>query len=107
MLSVLISVISAYLVVSWLVGSKLNRGQVIWINLLFVTFSLMTAFRWVTGYRIAMQLQNDLLKVNPGLADVIIQRKTPEMIAGIACIYLAAILGSLKFMWDVRHPKKA
>jgi hypothetical protein len=103
-LSVLISVISAYLIVSWLVGKKLSRPQVVWVNLLFITFSSMTVLRWITGYRVAMGLQQNLRKVNADLFAGTTQI-TPELIAGLGCILFAAILGSLKFMWDVRHPK--
>ena len=100
-LSTIVSVISAYLIVSWLIGHKLTRSQVIWINLLFITFSSMMVLRWVSGYLGAMRLQQELLQLNQEIGTAI----TPELIAGITCIYAAAILGSLKFMWDVRHPK--
>jgi len=104
-LSILISVISAYLIVSWLVGAKLTRPQVVWVNLLFITFSSMIVLRWTTGYRVAMYLQQDFIQLNPDITAGLIVEITPERIAGITCIYAAAILGSLKFMWDVRHPK--
>ncbi len=104
-LSILISVISAYLIVSWLVGAKLTRPQVVWVNLLFITFSSMIVLRWTTGYRVAMYLQQDFIQLNPDITAGLIVEITPELIAGLTCIYAAAILGSLKFMWDVRHPK--
>jgi len=101
----LISVISAYLIVSWLVGAKLTRPQVVWVNLLFITFSSMIVLRWIAGYRAAMYLQQEFIQLNPDITAGLIVEITPEIIAGLACIYAAAILGSLKFMWDVRHPK--
>ena len=104
-LSILISVISAYLIVSWLVGAKLTRPQVVWVNLLFITFSSMIVLRWTTGYRVAMYLQQDFIQLNPDITAGLIVEITPELIAGLTCIYAAAILGSLKFMWDIRHPK--
>ena len=99
-----ISIISAYLIVSWLVGTKLTRPQVVWVNLLFITFSSMIVLRWITGYRVAMDLQRNLIQRNPEFAEGITQI-TPELITGLGCVLFAAILGSLKFMWDVRHPK--
>ena len=36
---ILISIASAYLVVAWVVGNKLNRSQVLLINGLFVSFN--------------------------------------------------------------------
>ena len=99
--ALVISVISAYLLVSWVVGSRLTRPQVIWINLLFITFSSMMIFRLVTGYRVAMHLQQNMLQLNAFIGT----RITPEIIAGISCIFAASVFGSLKFMWDVRHPK--
>ena len=100
-LSVMISVISAYLIVSWLVGDRLTRSQVTWINLLFVTFGSLMILRWVTGYRIAMGLQASLLQHTQDVATII----TIELVTVVAGICVAAFLGSLKFMWDVRHPK--
>jgi hypothetical protein len=103
-LSVLVSIISAYLIAAWLAGKKLTRPQIIWVNLLFITFSSMLVLRWITGFLIAMGLQRSLIQLNPAAGAEVIQL-TPEFIAGLGCLFYAAILGSLKFMWDVRHPK--
>lgn len=100
-LSVVISVISGYLVIAWLVGDKLTKFQVVWINLLFLTFSTMLALRWATGFKTVINLQRDLLQLNVEIGTEV----TYEMIMGITFVLAAAILGSLKFMRDVRHPK--
>jgi hypothetical protein len=102
--SVLVSVISAYLIVSWLAGLKLTRPQVIWVNLLFITVSSFIVLRMITGYRVALGLQQNLIQLNQDLALGSIQI-SPELIAVVGCAQLACILGSLKFMWDIRHPK--
>ena len=99
---ILISIASAYLVVAWVVGSKLDRSQVLLINSLFVSFTLLFGLSWARRIQVALSYQEELLKVNPDrMAEI--GTWLPQ---GATILNILIILACLKFMWDIRHPKK-
>lgn len=99
-LTMYISVFSGYLLVAYLVGARLTSlqcaistgaflvfgGYCIWGNAVF----------WNAVYVAAIELRS----VRPELLPVDLN---PAYVATI--LLLIGILGALKFMWDVRHPK--
>jgi len=101
-LALLITVISAYLVVAWSVGQKLTKSQVSFVNSVFLVFSPLLIFGWARRYQIALRLQEQLLSIDPGTIGGISQ----NLIAVVSVVFFILVLGSMKFMWDVRHPKK-
>ena len=98
---ILISIASAYLVVAWVVGSKLDRSQILLINCLFVGFTLLFGLSWARRIQVALSYQQELLKVNPDRMTELGEWLPP----GAIIIIVLTILGCLKFMWDIRHPK--
>ena len=99
---ILISIASAYLVVAWIVGSKLDRSQVLLINSLFVGFTLVFGLSWARRIQVALSYQEELLRVNPDRMAEIGTWLPP----GATILMVLIILACLKFMWDIRHPKK-
>ena len=98
---ILISIASAYLVVAWVVGSKLDRSQVILINVLFVGFTSIFGLSWARRIQIAISYQEELLKANPDrMAEI-----GEWLLPGVALFGILIITACLKFMWDIRHPK--
>jgi len=95
------TIISAYLVTAWLVGDKLTTAQVTMMNLLYLCTAPMMIWGWLGRYLAALELQNALQLVNPDAPNGI----SIYVIVGVPTVYSLLILGSLKFMWDVRHPK--
>ncbi len=98
---ILISIASAYLVVAWVVGSKLDRSQILLINSLFVGFSLLFGLSWARRIQVALSYQEELLKANPDRMAEIGEWLPP----GAMVIIILTILACLKFMWDIRHSK--
>jgi len=98
-----ISVISGYLIIAWLVGRQLTRPQVILINIFFTLFSTMLAFRWGVSMRTVIAYREMVLEINPEA--VFMSQITSGGVLALQCVYLAIVFASLKFMWDVRHPK--
>ena len=99
-----VTVVSAYLVVAYVVGRELLRSQVIVINLLFVATSLLTVFGNAVTARNAIQA-NYL-----GALHVEELTPLPESLIylvplALTFIDLCLILASLKFMWDIRNPQ--
>lgn len=100
-LALFITTISAYLITAWLVGSKLSRPQIVLVNSIFITFSLLGVWGWLARYRMAIYYQEQLINLNP-------ERFAPiplSAIVFVTVVYLVIIASSVKFMWDVRHPK--
>ena len=99
---ILISVASAYLVVAWVVGSKLDRSQVLLINTLFVGFIALFGLSWARRIQVALSYQEALLQVNPDrMAEIGVWLPPAALIANFL-----TVLACLKFMWDIRHPKR-
>lgn len=99
-----ITVISAYLVVAYVVGKELLRSQVIMINLLFVAVAGMTCFGNVVTARNAIQAHY--------LGSLHVKEMTPlpEFLIYLVPVFIlfldvCIVLVSLKFMRDIRHPK--
>jgi hypothetical protein len=100
-LVVVMTIISAYLVVAWLVGEKLTRAQVTLVNLVFLAFAPMMLFTWAGIFVGTLRLQEKLHLINPEYYG----GPSAGGIAAVSITLLVLILGSIKFMWDVRHPK--
>ena len=100
-LPLMLSIISGYLVVAWLVGVRLLRSQVILINSLFVGAIFLFGFAWANRVRVAMAYQDELIAMNPARLEIVESWLIPAAVVAITVVTLACF----KFMWDVRHPK--
>jgi len=100
--ALVITILSGYLIVAWLVGNKLTRAQVVLVNTLFVFFQFSMiagwAMRWALSYKYSMELYS----IDPGFYEA--PASIPLIIFGAAMA--VSVIACLKFMWDVRHPKK-
>lgn len=91
------STVSAYLIVSYLVGKSLNRSQIILVSGLFCIMALYWTWGVVSFFYIAEDAQalagetRFIELIRPSLASI------PVLLIGI--------VASLKFMWDVRRDK--
>ena len=99
-----VTVLSAYLIVAYVAGKDLLRSQVIIINLLFVAVAAMTCFGNVVTSRNSIQahyLGSLHVKEMTPLPEALIYLFPLSILVVDVCLVLA----SLKFMWDIRHPK--
>lgn len=99
--SVFLTILSGYLVIAWLVGAKLTRAQVGLINTLFVGFQGMEILAWGGRWMFYFRCLNELESFDP----VFYRVTSPVVVSLFGILMLASIFGSLKFMWDIRHPK--
>ena len=89
------TVLSAYFIVAYAVGSSMNRSQVIAVNGLFLVMALFmilgnTSYFWTSyNYR---QLAGTYTS------------PFPAYLVALPLLLIGVVLG-LKFMWDIRHPK--
>ena len=93
--------ISAYLITAYVVGKNLNKSQAIIISGGFILF----AINAVAGYQ---GLGLKLAALNEELTALRPENTSLASELGISIYSLVFVLGilvSLKFMWDIRHPK--
>ena len=101
MLALYFSVLSGYLVVSYLIGNKLTTLQSTLISGLFVIFGILCVIGTVAYLgRAAFLLQFTDETYRSPLSDLI--PYTPLI---TAAILLIGVVACLKFMLDLRHPK--
>ena len=99
--SVYFTALTAFLVTAYLAGSKLTKNQAIFVCGGFLILSILcTVGAFGTG-TLLVHFANEVESINPNR----------RFLANYPIIYIttallsSGILGSLKFMWDVRHPK--
>lgn len=93
--SLYFTAVSGYLLVAFFKGKDLGRLQAAIITVIFVFFTATTSLEAVGLFQNAVYFGNTY-----GLG------RTPQWAAiPAAVIQPFGILASLKFMWDVRHPK--
>ncbi len=95
-----LSIVSGYLLVAHFLGSQLSRPQVIIVNAIYIVY----AIAQIGGFYSQMVTLADLGEASlqlGGYADIAAW--------GIlwCSIQLTMLIGSLYFMWTVRHPKNA
>ena len=100
-ISIYLSILSAFLVVAYLVGSQLTRGQVFVISTLFLLGALFFTYATTGIFIRQSSLVERLAKIAPG--EIYFVNEWVALTVG--SIQLLGILACLKFMWDVRHPK--
>ena len=87
--------VSGYLLVAYFIGKDLSPLQAMIITVLFFTFSAGTTIAMYQYFESAVHFGHTYG-----------EGRAPTMAgAYIALIFSLGILASLKFMWDVRHPK--
>jgi hypothetical protein len=96
-----ISVVSGYLVVAWLVGNRLSRSQVSLVNVLYVSFMLLLGFSWAKRVSVALSYQDELIAKNPNRVEV----QGDWLVVVVFVMTSIVLIATLKFMWDIRHPK--
>lgn len=99
-----VTIISGYLVIAYVAGSKMLRSQVAIITVLYLLLSLFVLWATLNMVNRAADFEN----IAYGLASGELAQFTSKDDAGIAMVSIFAIclVASLKFMWDVRHPKR-
>ncbi len=102
--AIFLTIMSAYIVASYVVGRDLNRGQTTLINsfylfsaLVSIVFLLMAARNYVTAFNLAAV---ELEELRP-ISDTV--RLSLLLVMGVG--NSAFMMAGLKFMWDIRHPK--
>ena len=100
-LNLYLTVTMAYLVAAYLAGAKLTRVQVTIISVLFVGAAMMSLIGVVGNGSRAMEYVAILKQMHPERP----YSGSPIFPYAGAILLGAGVIASLKFMWDIRHPK--
>jgi hypothetical protein len=92
---------SGYLIVAYLSGKSLTALQTAIVSVLFIVFALFFGYGAVGYLRRALLMIDELRTMNPGEYFGV----TPWLVFLVAGLCFTGILASLRFMWDIRHPK--
>ena len=99
--SVYLTTITAYLVVAYSVGAKLTRFQVFFVSFVYILFGLVgmqgQRYNFDPAYYWGAELM-ELSSKSPTPAE----NASPWVFISVRLVML---IGSLIFMWQVRHPK--
>jgi len=104
---IFLSVLTAYMIVSYMVGRDLSRTQVLIINILFLMVTVSGAVGLSTllvrYFELAAMLPDGSgFKASPSAASA---TASFTGVIGFFGFRVSAILVALYFMWDIRHPK--
>ena len=106
-IAVLVTLMSGYLVVAYLVGKRLTRSQLLITNALY----LMSAYLIISADFFlsldALIARKEMALQIPEL-DFLYHKRQPSYLwpSLIAIIHSCLIVASLIFMWQVRHPRE-
>lgn len=99
-LTIYISVFSGYMIVAYLVGARLTSLQCTIATGAFLVFGGYCVWGGVVFWNSVYVTAKELRDIRPELLPIDLN---PAYVVFI--LLLIGILGALKFMWDVRHPK--
>ena len=100
-LTVLVTILSAYLIAAYMVGSRLSRSQAAILNTLYLGYSVLIVFAIVSAGSRCLEFVVEIQELNPAREFGL----TPVILWVVLAVTSASVMVSLKFMWDIRHPK--
>jgi len=101
MLSIYLSATTGFLIVAYVVGSKLTRGQLTVVSSLYLIFALVSSYL-VVGYGFRGMSYMWLAKEVSPNTEIYANNVVP---AALGFCLFGGIIASLYFMRSIRHPK--
>jgi hypothetical protein len=100
-ISIYLTIVSAYLIAAFTTGTKLNRSQAFVISTLFVFGSSLFIYAAVVNLLKQIYIIERLVELQAAQPFYFSERSAVL----IAIFLISGVIASLKFMWDIRHPK--
>ena len=96
-----VTMLSGYLIIAYVAGENMSRPQVVLVNLLYLMIASAVIYAGFSFLLVAQDSGEIAWKMTTQ------RTQPPGRYAGQLIIILlcTSVLASLKFMWDVRHPK--
>ena len=105
-LAILLTMVSGYIAIAYIVGEKLSTLQVVLINIVYVSSGISVLLSNYGSVLDAAAARAEAARLLEEVGDVMGIEGTPEIfalvVAGTNSLYLII---SLVFMWQVRHAK--
>jgi len=92
---------TAYLIAAYLIGSKLTRSQVFFISVCYFFYASLCIIAVYGAGNLLTHFASEVGSMNPDRPFI---ANYPVLYAATGTLVLG-VFGSLKFMWDVRHPR--
>ena len=99
------TLVSAYLIASYMVGTKLTRQQNAVITSLYVVWVTSVIIGQITSVSAVLRLVNALLAIDSVALGSGTSLETESAVYAFMFVQIAGVLASLWFMWSMRHPK--
>ena len=96
-----VTVTVAYLVAAYTTGKDLSKSQIFVVNTLFIISAAVMTWATVGYITRAIPFADALELIHPDRRYAM----QPFIQITLIILQLSGILDSLKFMWDIRHPK--
>ncbi len=99
------TLVSAYLVVAYLIGAKLGKGQNAVITGLYLVWIAGVIQAQYTTSTQTMRISDQLLSMGSTILPYAAKSQTQAGIYSFIVVQVLGVVASLWFMWSVRHPK--
>jgi hypothetical protein len=99
--TVWVSVLAGCLVTAYMAGRNLERDQVVLLNSMYLFVCALVIFAIFASFKVQAFYSEQLRENFPWSPQV----STIYIAIGITVATTCAMFASLKFMWDIRHPK--
>ena len=96
-----ITIVSGYLIVAYLAGSSLKRSQVFILNTFYVWVSSLVMVGFYGSFNTQAHYTRELKLMEPDSP----QMMTYDLAVSVTIASVLGIFATLRFMWDIRHPK--
>ena len=103
LVALFITIISGYMVVAFVAGKQMTRSQVILVNILYFYISSLVGWACIEMSKRASIFEEEAYALTTGPIGELISRG--DVAIGIISALGLSLFASLKFMWDIRHPK--
>jgi hypothetical protein len=104
-LSVLLTLLSGYLIVAYLVAKSLTSVQVVILNFFYLVIMSLSLLAVFTAHGVGIFRYGELLLLNPDTMPIEFWRVESQVT--LAAILAIIVTVSIWFMWEARHPKTA
>jgi hypothetical protein len=102
LVGLVVTLISGYLIAAYIAGAEMNHSQAVIINTLYIGFASFLILSMLSFSMSAGELDTFAFEMST-------TRTSPPRIflAYLVAIFTSlCVCASLKFMWDIRHPKQ-
>ena len=96
-----ITIVTGYLIAAYLAGDRLNRSQVFILNTFYVWVSSLVRVGFYGSFNTQAHYTRELKQMVPDSP----QMMTWNLGFAVTIATVLGVLATLKFLWDIRHPK--